>query len=42
MSSFMGIINGLRFFCGIDIDNRIIKIYVFDLDVDQTVLPNPG
>ena len=32
----------LAVLCGIDIDNRIIKIYVFDLDIDQTVLPNPG
>ena len=30
----------LAVLCGIDIDNRVIKVYVFNLDIDQTVLPN--
>lgn len=32
----------LAVLCGVDIDNRVIKVYVFDLDIDQTVLPNAG
>ena len=32
----------LAVLCGIDIDNRVIKVYVFNLDIDQTVLPNAG